>query len=252
MTKSYILNEIKRTAEANGGQPLGRIRFEKETGIKETHWYGVYWARWGEAVKEAGFVPNEMQGAFDKDNVIRKYADLAKRIGRLPTDADLRLASRNDTEFPTNKTFTSRLGKKAQLVFSVEEYCKSHPEYEDVAEMCRSYVSPKKDDRDGAVELELEFGFVYLMKSGRFYKIGRSNSSGRRGYELAIQLPERATRFMKSELTIQSGSNHTGTNALNPNERMASGLNLTLPTLQFQTSKVHVGRQFCINTIITS
>jgi len=34
-------------------------------------------------------------------------------------------------------------------------------------------------------------GVVYLMKSGRHYKIGRSNSAGRRAYELAIQLPER-------------------------------------------------------------
>jgi hypothetical protein len=34
-------------------------------------------------------------------------------------------------------------------------------------------------------------GVVYLMRSGRHYKIGRSNSAGRRAYELAIQLPER-------------------------------------------------------------
>jgi len=35
-------------------------------------------------------------------------------------------------------------------------------------------------------------GIVYLIKSGRFYKIGRSNSIGRREYDLGIQLPERA------------------------------------------------------------
>ena len=29
------------------------------------------------------------------------------------------------------------------------------------------------------------------MKSGRYYKIGRSNAAGRREYELAIQLPEK-------------------------------------------------------------
>lgn len=29
------------------------------------------------------------------------------------------------------------------------------------------------------------------MKSGRHYKIGRSNSTGRRAYELAVQLPEK-------------------------------------------------------------
>jgi hypothetical protein len=35
---------------------------------------------------------------------------------------------------------------------------------------------------------------VYLLKSGRHYKIGRTNSTGRREYELAIQLPERAQK----------------------------------------------------------
>ena len=32
---------------------------------------------------------------------------------------------------------------------------------------------------------------MYLLKSGRYYKIGRSISPGRREYELAIHLPER-------------------------------------------------------------
>jgi Meiotically up-regulated gene 113 len=34
-------------------------------------------------------------------------------------------------------------------------------------------------------------GYVYLMKSGKFYKLGRSNAAGRREYELGIQLPEK-------------------------------------------------------------
>ncbi len=33
-------------------------------------------------------------------------------------------------------------------------------------------------------------GFVYLMRSGRHYKIGKTNAVGRRERELAIQFPE--------------------------------------------------------------
>jgi hypothetical protein len=36
------------------------------------------------------------------------------------------------------------------------------------------------------------FGSVYFLKSGRYYKVGRTNAVGRRERELSIQLPERA------------------------------------------------------------
>jgi len=34
-------------------------------------------------------------------------------------------------------------------------------------------------------------GTVYLLKSGRHYKIGRSNAVGRREYEIGLRLPEK-------------------------------------------------------------
>jgi hypothetical protein len=34
-------------------------------------------------------------------------------------------------------------------------------------------------------------GYVYLLRSGKHYKIGRSNAVGRRERELAIQLPRK-------------------------------------------------------------
>jgi len=50
---------------------------------------------------------------------------------------------------------------------------------------------PAATDRD-CVE-PIDFGFVYMLKSGGHHKVGRTNAVGRRQYERAIQLPERAT-----------------------------------------------------------
>ena len=63
MTKLYILQEIKRTTRANGGTPLRKLQFETETGIKRYDWFGVYWARWSDAVREAGCMQDHVQEA---------------------------------------------------------------------------------------------------------------------------------------------------------------------------------------------
>ena len=63
MTKLYILLEIKRTTQANGGKPLRKIQFESETGIKRYDWFGVYWARWSDALREASCTENHIQAA---------------------------------------------------------------------------------------------------------------------------------------------------------------------------------------------
>jgi hypothetical protein len=62
MTKTHILDEIRRTAVANGGEALGWRRFEAETGIRLSDW-SRFWARWGDAIREAGLKPNEFSVA---------------------------------------------------------------------------------------------------------------------------------------------------------------------------------------------
>jgi hypothetical protein len=65
---------------------------------------------------------------------------------------------------------------------------------QDVLRLCEAGADSETEDtlpdeNPGSAE---EIGVVYLLKSGRWYKIGRSNALGRRERELAIQLPEKA------------------------------------------------------------
>src|SRR5207237_1245921 len=52
--RDTILAEIRRTAAENAGKPLGMARFRDETGIRPEDWEGRYWARWSDAIREAG------------------------------------------------------------------------------------------------------------------------------------------------------------------------------------------------------
>ena len=67
VTKLYILQEIQRTTKANGGTPLRKLEFEFETSIKRSDWFGIYWARWSDAIREAG-CKNQVQGMIRPQN----------------------------------------------------------------------------------------------------------------------------------------------------------------------------------------
>ncbi|HMD99757.1 MAG TPA: GIY-YIG nuclease family protein [Terriglobia bacterium] len=57
--------------------------------------------------------------------------------------------------------------------------------------LCEERVARDRGVGDQSRPQAEDIGFVYLIKSGRFYKIGKTNAAGRREYELAIQLPEK-------------------------------------------------------------
>ena len=194
MKKQHILDEIKRTAKANGGVPLGRDRILQEAGIKYYDWYGIYWTRWSEALKEAGFTPNKLQGAFPEEELLLKYVGLVRELGHAPTVGDLKLKRRRDASFPTDKVFFARFKTKNGAIAKALEYSRQHAGFEDVEQLLQTNSSNEVVESSPDEKPTVADGFVYMIKSGRHYKIGRTNSTGRRGYELAIQLPAKATK----------------------------------------------------------
>lgn len=194
MKKAHIIAEIQRTAAQNAGVAFGSARFEAATGIKVADWFGIHWARWSDALKEAGFEPNEMQGAFDKEELLRKYAELANELGRLPMRGDLGLKRRADPEFPSWNTF-DRLGKKVELIRQLAEFCRGQGRFENVVEQCEDYLrsSLSANEEDATIVNEIVIGYVYLLQHGsrREYKIGRTNNRLRREGEIGVELPEK-------------------------------------------------------------
>lgn len=169
---------------------MGRLRFFRETGIKESDWKGKYWARWNDAVSEAGLEPNQKTSAYEEALLIEKFVSLMRELGRFPVVAEIRMKVRTDPSFPNDKTF-GRFGSKLEFAAKILDYCRSHSGYDDVSALCTTLADRPKANGEDVDDTQTAIGFVYLMKSGKFYKLGISNAAGRREYELSIQLPEK-------------------------------------------------------------
>lgn len=191
MEKQEILDEIKRTSKSNNGKALGLQRFERATGIKRADWWPHHWLRWSDALIEAGLAPNQLNVAISNDEVILKLIALIKEIGRFPVEGEIRLKKIQDPTFPTHQVF-DKFGGRKKLATSVMAYCRARNNFEDVIDACVAYIGNDESESGQATESGTgdRDGFVYLMKSGRFYKIGRTDAVGRRHKEIKIQLPE--------------------------------------------------------------
>lgn len=191
MDRERILDEIRRCAEENAGVAVGKARFEKLTGITEAQWAGRYWVRWSDAVAEAGFAAGAMTIALPDDVLLDALVHLIRELGHYPVAAEFRMKRREDTRFPDHKVFR-RFGNKPDLAARVIAHVVDDPDAADVVAICEAVAAEKKPHVLASESAEgTEAGQVYLVKSGTYFKIGRSNSAGRRAYELAIQLPDR-------------------------------------------------------------
>jgi hypothetical protein len=185
--REQILSEIKRLAKESGSPP-GRELFERETGIRYAEWFGRYWARWGDALAEAGFEPNALQQRTDTNFILRKLSEAIRHYQKIPTIGELRIYARTDPEFPSHSTFANHFRGKAEMLTKLREFIPQHPDLSDVAPLLPPPTEDPRERKASIIE-----GFVYLIKSGAHYKIGRSDELERRVKEIRVALPDAAT-----------------------------------------------------------
>ena len=185
--KTHILSEIRRIASENGGVAPGQGLFAKMTGITTAKWRGVHWLRWSDAVIEAGLHANEWNQKFDTDSVLHALAELARRLGRLPTRSEIKMERQLDASFPSHSTVANRYRTNAELNDALLQLSASERDWADLQD-----ILTRREHKSPRVETSWE-GFVYLLKSGQHYKIGRSEDIERRFREVRIALPEAVT-----------------------------------------------------------
>ena len=181
MDRQDIITLMKTTATANGGKPLGRLRFESEAGVKEHHW-SKHWPRYNELVIEAGFAPNTKTTGYSRTHLVELLAAQIRKLGRFPSQNEIAMIG------PSEKTFRTHFGSKRGMLAAVREHCQNHAGHEDILALCPIPVPPETN-RIAAKVQPLDC-VVYLMKAGKYYKIGKTNHVGGRERDLRIQLPD--------------------------------------------------------------
>jgi hypothetical protein len=185
--RAEILKAIRDHAKANGGKPPGRLALERATGIKESAWRGVLWARWNDAVEEAGMAPNIKTVAIDENLLMTHLAEAIRHFGRLPTYSELRLYKRSRPGFPTDNTFQARFSTKENMLVRVRDWARDTPGFEDLLDLMPAGEQGAEQDHGQGGGGE---GFVYLLGSGVHFKVGRSDQLERRVKEITVALPE--------------------------------------------------------------
>lgn len=188
--KAHILGEIRRIAKANGGKGPGSHALKSQSGIKKSDWYPHIWLRWSDALMEAGYTPNQFQSRTSDELLMQAYTGLIRKLGRVPIEGEIRRKAKDDKNFPSHTSF-SRFGGKEKLIEAAAHFCAKSTDLNDVLSILEKIKRPsrKSPDLDLDAGSNVARGFVYLMKSGPHYKIGRSNSVGRRMSELSIKIP---------------------------------------------------------------
>lgn len=189
MNKDEILQAIRRIASENGGTPPGKTQFARLTGVNEWEWSGKYWARWSDALADAGFTANTLNESFSDEHLLGKYASLVSELGRVPTTPELKLQRKSDPAFPSHNTF-AKFGSKKHLVGTLLAFCRTTPAFQHLTPLLeREPHSTTTSPEDARKKNDDASGYVYLMQFGNEYKIGNASNVERRFRELKTQMP---------------------------------------------------------------
>lgn len=182
--RDKIISEIQRLS-AKHGKTIGRELFEKETAIGASAWLGVYWARWGDALKDAGFEPNAKTAKIDSDFYFQRLAAAFRHYGKIPTTAELRLYRNIDRTLPTHSTLEKTFGTKDGMLRQLKAWVSNKPEYADISDLLSDLPAPADDP----ISPPAKDGWVYLLKYGEFHKIGAGSDLEKRVKQVATKLP---------------------------------------------------------------
>ena len=94
ISREEILAEIRKFVAANDGAIPGERTFLAATRIKESAWKGKHWARWTDAVREAGYDPNSLNQKIPDEDILERLAEFITKLGYFPVRDEINVQAR--------------------------------------------------------------------------------------------------------------------------------------------------------------
>lgn len=188
MSPEEVTSEIQRLARENGDKPLGEKLFLASTGLSRSALWSAGFASYSDALVAAGFGKNKLNPASDPQIVLASLMELIRGIGRFPTKGHIKAARAKDKSFPSYEAFVTVAGGTfSNLPRVALAFCQANgiSDISHLIPQSKASVGPEAKSVSRAVT-----GYVYLLKHGQHYKIGRSNDTARRRREISLLLPE--------------------------------------------------------------
>ena len=194
VTRNEIIAEIRRLA-AEIGRPPGSKLFQAETGLAAHHWRGVHWARWSEALRDAGFEPNLKQPKADPDRMLAELAAAARRLGRFPTADELNVYRRTFPA-PSLDSLSKHFGRRAARIARLRLWAMERPEQADLLALLpadppsvrkRGWAAPPSQALTPGAG-----GFVRLFSCAGRHHLSRIGAADGRQRSQPLYLPPKA------------------------------------------------------------
>ena len=195
ISREEILAEIRKFVAANNGAIPGERTFLAATRIKQSAWKGKHWARWTDAVREAGYDPNALTQKIPDQDILEQLAGFITKLGYFPVRDEINMHARAAPGFPVWQTIQKRYGGMPQAAAALLEFSRKTANTA-LAKLCEARLEREalkpKHDANGKRRSAVKAAFVYLKYSPslRLYKIGKANDADRRGAGISLLLPE--------------------------------------------------------------
>jgi Meiotically up-regulated gene 113 len=193
--RDEIIAEIHKFVAANDGEIPGERTFVAATRIKQSAWKGRYWARWTDAVREAGYDPNSMTQKIPEDDILAHLATFITELGYFPFRDEFNMRARTIHGFPVWDTIRKRYGGMPETASALLDFSRrfSNPALEKLCTERLERESIKLAPASNGERIKpSKVGYVYLKYSPslRLYKIGKANNPTKRGAGISLLLPE--------------------------------------------------------------